>query len=153
MQNSDHNGIPEGLIVRDYRPEDYSSIMQLWDETGLGGAHRGDGQQVIARSLRIGGKLLIAELSDGTLVGTSWMTFDGRRIHLHHVGVTPAYRRRGIGRLLSVESIRFAREKNVQIKLEVHQTNQAAVALYKSLGFQYLGDYNVYIIRACNNML
>lgn len=147
MENSHQNEIPEGLIVRDYIPGDYAAVVQLWEETGLGGVHRGDDKEVIARSLRLGGKLLVAELPDGTLIGTSWMTFDGRRIHLHHVGVTPAWRRRGIGRLLSVESIRFARENNVQIKLEVHRTNLAAVALYKSLGFDYLGDYDVYIIR------
>jgi len=76
------------------------------------------------------------------------MTFDGRRIHLHHLGVHPEYRRKGIGRLLSIRSVDHAREKQVQIKLEVHRDNQAAVALYKKLGFQYLGDYDVYIIRS-----
>lgn len=139
--------IIERLVVRDYRDDDYEKVMILWEETGLGGRIRGDDSEVIRESLRLGGKLLVAELNDGTIVGTSWMTFDGRRIHLHHVGVLPAYQRQGIGRLLSVESIRFAKEKNVQIKLEVHRENAAAISLYRSLGFHYLGDYDVYIIR------
>ncbi len=141
------NDILSRISIRDYRPEDYPTIESLWLATGLGGFWRGDDRAVIEKSLAIGGKLLVALDVDGALVGTSWMTFDGRRLHLHHVGVLPDYRRSGIGRLLSIESIRFAREKQVQIKLEVHRSNEAAVSMYKKLGFQYLGDYDVYIIR------
>lgn len=142
------NDILSRIIVRDYAPGDYDAIIYLWSQTGLGGVHRGDNRQVIEHSIALGGKLLVAVDLDGTLAGTSWMTFDGRRIHLHHVGVLPEYQRKGIGRLLSIESIRFAKQKQIQIKLEVHRSNQAAVSLYKKLGFQYLGDYDVYIIRS-----
>jgi [ribosomal protein S18]-alanine N-acetyltransferase len=135
------------VTIRDYRPDDYVAIMEFWVATGLGGQQRGDDQRVIEQSIAMGGKLLVAEHDDGVLLGTSWMTFDGRRIHLHHVGVLPAYQRRGIGRLLSIASIDFAREKGIQIKLEVHRGNMAAIELYKNLGFNYLGDYDVYIIR------
>ncbi len=141
------NDILSRIIVRDYSPGDYDSIIDLWGKTGLGGVQRGDNRQVIEHSLELGGKLLVAIDLDGTLVGTGWMTFDGRRIHLHHVGVLPEYQRKGIGRLLSIEAVRFAREKRIQIKLEVHRSNRAAVSLYKKLGFEYLGDYDVYIIR------
>lgn len=141
------NDILSRITIRDYQPEDYPAIESLWLATGLGGAWRGDDRAVIEKSLAIGGKLLVALHGDGTLVGTSWMTFDGRRLHLHHVGVLPDYRRSGIGHRLSIESVRFAREQQVQIKLEVHRSNEAAVSLYKKLGFQYLGDYDVYIIR------
>ena len=140
------------ITIRDYQPDDYPAIESLWLVTDLGGSWRGDDQAVVEKSLAIGGKLLVALDNDGTLVGTSWMTFDGRRLHLHHVGVLPDYRRLGIGRLLSVESIRFAREQQVQIKLEVHRSNEAAVSLYKKLGFLYLGDYDVYIIREFHSL-
>ncbi len=147
MTNDKSQDLLTWVRLRDYSQGDYTAIMDLWQATGLGGAQRGDVQRIIEQSIAMGGKLLVAESDEGVLLGTSWMTFDGRRIHLHHVGVLPAYQRRGIGRLLSIESIRFAREKNIQIKLEVHRSNTAAVALYKNLGFNYLGDYDVYIIR------
>ena len=85
-------------------------------------------------------------LSD-EVVGTSWITFDGRRLHLHHFGVHPSYQRQGIGDRLSVASLRFAKQKGYQIKLEVHKSNTAAIALYKKHGFSFLGDYDVYIVR------
>lgn len=136
------------INIRDYLPEDYPQIAALWAETGLGGPQRGDNQQVIDQSIAMGGKMLVATLEDGTLIGTSWMTFDGRRLHLHHFGISPRYQRQGIGRQLAIASIAFAKEKGYQIKLEVHQTNTAAIELYKGLYFQYLGDYDVYIIRS-----
>ncbi len=129
-------------------PDDYPQLIEVWDATGLGGAHRGDGLQTILHSIELGGKMLVACTPEGRVVGTSWMTYDGRRMHLHHVGVLPGNQRQGIGRLLSEKSIRFAREKNTRIKLEVHRSNTGAIALYRKLGFTCLGDYDVYIMRS-----
>lgn len=133
--------------IRDYEPGDYSQIVDLWDVTGLGGAVRGDNQAVIEHSLGLGGKMLVAVLPDGRLIGSSWMTYDGRRLHLHHFGIVPQYQRRGIGLKLAEASVAYARERRIQIKLEVHRNNHAAIALYTTLGFTYLGDYDIYIIR------
>ena len=49
--------------------------------------------------------------------------------------------------MLLRESLRFVKEKGYQVKLEVHRTNKKAVQLYKKAGFEYLGDYDIYIIR------
>lgn len=135
------------IIIRDYQPDDYPAIEQLWEITGLGGAIRGDDQETIERSIGLGGKLLVAENEEKILLATSWMTYDGRRLHLHHFGVLPSYQRKGIGKLIAERSLEFARNHGTQIKLEVHKSNIAAIELYKQMGFQYLGDYLVYIIR------
>lgn len=141
----------ENIVIRDYRAADYPAITDLWLKTGLGGAHRGDNQKTIEKSIKMGGKLLVAESDDGRILATSWMTFDGRRIHLHHFGVMPSFQKRGIGRKLAIESINFAKKKGFQMKLEVHKTNNEAIQLYSKLGFSYLGDYLVYIIRHYEN--
>ncbi|MFN2394381.1 MAG: N-acetyltransferase family protein [Bacteroidales bacterium] len=141
----------ENIFIRDYRAADYPAITDLWLKTGLGGAHRGDDQKIIEKSIKMGGKLLVAESDDGRILATSWMTFDGRRIHLHHFGVMPSFQKRGIGRKLAIESINFAKKKGFQMKLEVHKTNTEAIQLYSKLGFSYLGDYLVYIIRHYEN--
>ena len=100
-----------GITIRDYKPSDYTDVINLWSQTGLGGVQRGDNQQIIEQSIAMGGKLLVAINSVGELVGTSWMTFDGRRIHLHHFGVSPKHQRQGIGKILTKKSIDFAKEK------------------------------------------
>jgi ribosomal protein S18 acetylase RimI-like enzyme len=135
-------------INRDYRPEDFSEIAAFWDETGMGGLFRGDSPEIIDRTLSTGGKLIIAEsVSPKIIIGTSWITTDGRRAYLHHFGIKQKFRGQGIAKNLLSESIRFAKERGLQIKLEVHRDNKAAVSLYQNYGFQYLGDYEVYIIR------
>ena len=140
------------FAIREYTSGDYDQIQNLWAQTGLGSAARGDNQQIIEHSISMGGRLLVAVLSTAEIIGTSWMTFDGRRLHLHHFGVSPAYQRKGVGDRLTIESLRFAKQKGYQIKLEVHQSNTPAIALYKKHGFQFLGDYDVYIIRDLNGI-
>lgn len=140
------------ITIREYKSPDYPQIFSLWKDAGLGGAQRGDNQQIIEHSIRMGGCLLVATTIDEEIVGTSWMTFDGRRIHLHHFGVKKEFQRMGIGDRLTVESLRFAKRKGYQIKLEVHQTNTSAIALYKKHGFSFLGDYDVYIIREVDKL-
>jgi ribosomal protein S18 acetylase RimI-like enzyme len=136
------------FIIRDYMPEDFRKISALWEEIELGGAVRGDTQEVVERSLSMGGRLLVAVLPDETLLATAWMTFDGRRLHLHHFGVKPAFQRQGIGRVMAQKCIQLAKAKGIQLKLEVHKTNKAGIKLYTGLGFKYLGDYVVYIMRS-----
>lgn len=140
------------ITIRDFQPSDYEGLSELWQLTNLGNPARGDNLEIIQQSIDLGGKLLVAVNSDGMVIGTSWMTFDGRRIHLHHFGVHPNYQRQGMGKMLTRESLRFVKSKGYQVKLEVHRNNIAAINLYKQFGFQYLGDYDVYIIRDLNSI-
>lgn len=137
----------ESITIRDFQPSDYEGLSEVWQLTNLGNPARGDNLDIILQSIAMGGKLLVAVSQEGKIIGTSWMTFDGRRIHLHHFGVHPSYQRQGIGKMLTRESLRFVKAKGYQVKLEVHRRNIAAINLYKQFGFQYLGDYDVYIIR------
>jgi len=135
------------ITIRDFKSADLNGLMEVWSLTGLGSAQRGDNLEIIEQSIGMGGRMLMVESSNGKIIGTSWMTFDGRRIHLHHFGVHPDYQRKGIGSMLAKESLKFVKQKGYQVKLEVHKDNRAAIELYKKLGFTYLGDYDVYIIR------
>ncbi len=136
------------LSIRDYRKQDYPKIQQLWEKTGMGNSQRSDDDKVIDRTLKTGGKLIILENKDNDeIIGTSWLTCDGRRIYLHHFGILPEYQGKGYSKLLLKSSLDFARSVGMQIKIEVHKTNKKAIDLYQKEGFKYLGDYDVYIIR------
>lgn len=75
------------------------------------------------------------------------MTFDGSRIHLHHFHIHKDFQGKGLARLLLKKSLEFVREKGYEVKLEVQRTNFRGIGLYKKAGFDYLGDFDVYIIR------
>jgi len=135
-------------IIRDFSVDDIKQINEIWQQTGLGNAERGDNQEVINNTIKIGGKFLVLENSDkNEIVGTSWITTDNRRLYLHHFGIKPEYQRKGLGIMLAKATLEFAKMKNMQIKLEVHKKNKGAIELYKKIGFKYLGDYKVFIIR------
>ena len=138
----------EELIVRDYRDEDFPEIDQLWSDTGMGSAARGDDMDTIRRTLEKGGRLLVLENNNtAEIIGTSWLTQDGRRIYIHHFGIAPQHQGNGHAWPLLRASLDYAKSTGLQIKLEVHRDNQKAVNLYRKAGFHYLGDYDVYIIR------
>jgi ribosomal protein S18 acetylase RimI-like enzyme len=140
-------------IIRDYTNGDFDGLNKLWQETNLGGTQRGDNAKIIEHSIALGGKLILLINSEtNEITGSSWMTFDGRRLHLHHIGVKPEFQNQGLGKRLTQESLKFAKEKEYQIKLEVHQSNKKAIKLYKKLGFTFLGDYDVYIVRDVNSI-
>ena len=139
--------------TRDYRRSDYQAVRRLWKETGLAYPVRGDNVRTIQDTLSTGGKLLLLEESNtGIVCGTSWMTCDGRRIHLHHFGILPGFQGKGLSKLLLEASLKFVKKKNLQVKIEVHQDNFKAISLYSRYGFKKLGDYDVYIIRNINEI-
>ena len=138
----------DNFVLRDYQSQDFKKLSILWEETNMGNSRRGDNDQIIKQSIKLGGKLIVLiDTKHNELIGSSWITFDGRRFHLHHIAIKPSYQDQGFGKLLTIESVKFAKKKGYQIKLEVHQSNQKALEIYKKIGFQYLGDYDLYIIR------
>jgi [ribosomal protein S18]-alanine N-acetyltransferase len=132
--------------IRDYREEDFPALSNLWELTNLSNKARGDNAESISETLRLRGKLLVMFIDD-QLMGTSWISNDGRRLYLHHFGIHPDYQGKGYAHPLVEASLAYARQLNMQIKLEVHRQNLKAVELYKHHGFTYLGDYDVYIKR------
>jgi ribosomal protein S18 acetylase RimI-like enzyme len=136
------------MIIRDYHDRDYDDIVNFWQLTDMGNPERGDSKETIERTLKLGGKLLVMESkSAGQICGTAWMTYDGRRILLHHFGILPEYQGKGLSKILLKKSLQFVKKIGTQVKLEVHSTNLKAINLYKKFGFAHLGEYNVYIIR------
>jgi len=136
------------MKIRNYRHGDFEGIMNVWTATDMGRPERGDNAGTIEKSLALGGCMLVmTDDKTDKIIGTSWITYDGRRLYLHHFGILPEYQGRGLSKELLNESLSFVKRTGVQVKLEVHRKNNIALKLYKKSGFEYLGDYDVYIIR------
>lgn len=136
------------MNIRDYQSRDFLQVEAIWKECGIFDSERGDTSEVIDRCNAQGGKLLVMEDPEKRKIfATSWLTWDGRRILMHHFAVLPSYRNQGLGRSLAMKSLEFAREKGAPVKLEVNPLNLPAIKLYQSLGFELLGDYDVYMLK------
>ena len=135
------------MIIRDYQNGDFPQIEALWKNTGIYTVERGDTADIILRCNACGGRFIVMEdISTEQIIATSWLTWDGRRVFMHHFAVLPIMQGKGYGRKLAAESLAFASEKGSPLKLEVHSQNLPAVRLYRSLGFEVFEDYDVYMI-------
>ena len=76
------------FFIRGFIDSDYPEMIRLWESLGLGGTHRGDDLLVINRTIKMGEQLLLmVEKESASIVGSSWLTVDGRRSYLHHFGI------------------------------------------------------------------
>jgi ribosomal-protein-alanine N-acetyltransferase len=83
----------------------------------------------------------VAARDEGRLIGYAGISRLGRippyEYEVHTIGVDPAYQGRGIGRRLLDDLLNFAARG--EVFLEVRTDNEAAINLYKSVGFATVG--------------
>lgn len=126
----------------------FEQVTQLWEKTGVGNPARGDTLEAICATLQCNGKFLTI-FNNQTLLGTCWITCDGRRLYVHHMAVSPEHQNQGLGSLLLNEVIKYSSKMKLQTKLEVHAENANALHLYKKFGFTPLEGYLSFIRRNC----
>lgn len=96
--------------------------------------------ELVAREVNQDHSLLLCISEEETVVGfvIVWLILD--ELHILNVAVEPALRRRGIARLLLGELLDRASQRGLTLAtLEVRVGNQAAIELYRSLGFRTVG--------------
>ena len=131
-----------------FTTQDFDELMIFWEETGVGGKHRGDTAKIINSSMENGGKLILMKLnSTDEIIGSAWVTTDKRRTFLHYFAISKEYKGNGFANDLMDKVMEHAHFLGLQFRLEVHEDNIPAIELYKKYGFEYLGDYNIYINR------
>ena len=136
------------IIIRNYQNNDYNEVNALWEEVKLAKKERRDDKKIISDTIKNGGQLiLLIDKKSETIIGASWLTTDYRRIYLHHFAIKTEFQGKGYSHILVKESLKFAKKRKMQIKLEVRTNNYKAINLYKKNGFKNLGDYDIYIIR------
>lgn len=138
----------ERFLLREFRDEDFLEVIKLWEESGVGGAHRGDDLSCIHNTLAQKGKILLLEdPKEGEVAACCWLTYDGRRLYLHHLAVRTSYHRNGLGKYLTECAIEYAKSLKAQLKLEVATANAPAINLYKNSGFEVLPNHQVMLRR------
>ncbi|MCF6364599.1 MAG: GNAT family N-acetyltransferase [Bacteroidales bacterium] len=149
IYNYELSKMKSGIKIRDYKPNDFDEIQNLWNLTGLGGKERKDDDEVISRSLSGGGRFLVME-KNSKIIGTVWLTHDFRRTYLHHFGIHPDFQGLGLANKLMDETMKLIKEIGFQVKLEVHKENSKAANLYRKYAFEDFSDYELMISRKIN---
>lgn len=96
---------------------------------------------------------LVAEVS-GQTAGYAGMHRVLDEACVTDVAVSPAYRRKGVGKalMLALEDI-CRREGSAFLTLEVRESNLGAIALYRSLGFEKAGRRKYYYTHPTEDAL
>jgi ribosomal protein S18 acetylase RimI-like enzyme len=140
MARPKHHHPKPAVRIRTAEERDIDALMEL--------EHRVfDTDRLSRRSLRRflkapSAELLVAEEADGRLAGTAILLFrPGSAVaRLYSIAVAPHMGGRGIAPMLlqAVEELATARDCS-SIRLEVHQTNHAAIARYRKSGYREFG--------------
>ncbi len=134
------------LIIRDYKPEDFDNVQIFWELLNMGGKERTDDNEVIIRTIKFGAKLFILEKNE-TIIGTAWLTNDTRRTYLHHFGIHPDFQKQGLANILMDKCMEYIKDTGLQVKIEVHKKNIAALKLYRNYNFINFPEYELMMLR------
>jgi len=145
MARPKHHHPAPAVRIRTAKEGDIDALMQL--------EHRVfDIDRLSRRSLRRflrapSAELLVAEEADGHLAGTAILLFrpSSKAARLYSIAVAPDMSGRGVAPLLLQHAEELAVKRGCgSIRLEVHQTNHAAIARYGKSGYRQFGRRQSY---------
>jgi N-acetylglutamate synthase len=132
---------PEAWRLRGMTLADYDEVIALWRVCEGIGLTAADGQAPIGAYLARNPDMSFVAEAGGRIVGAVLGGHDGRRGYLHHLAVTPAWRRRGIGAAL-VEAVltRLRAAGLAKCNLFLYTDNQAGRAFWLQHGWSARPD-------------
>lgn len=125
------------MEIRKMTLDDYAPVYALWLSCpGMGLNTLDDSRDGVARYLARNPETCFVAVERGNIVGAILSGHDGRRGHISHTAVSPAFQRRGIGRALVEAALAALREQGVaKVNLVVFARNEAGNAFWEKLGF------------------
>ncbi|MCR4908206.1 MAG: GNAT family N-acetyltransferase [Lachnospiraceae bacterium] len=134
------------MKIRSMTFDDYDKVFSLWKSIrGFSMRSLDDSAEGVKRFLeRNPGTSVVAE-EEGSIVGAILCGHDGRRATFYHVCVHPDYRRRGIGKAMSVAALRALKEEGVnKVSLVAFTENDTGNAFWSGIGWTRRADLNYY---------
>ena len=93
------------IVTREFSADDYDAALQLWQRVEGVEVAEGDDREGVAQFLARNPGLSRVATDGPTVVGVVMCGHDGRRGHIYHLAVDPAYRRYGVGKRLVQECL------------------------------------------------
>ncbi len=127
--------------ISEFKINLYESALALWKRCEGIGLSDADSKENIKLYLdRNPGTSFIAEI-DNEVVGTILSGHDGRRGYIHHLAVSPDFRRKGIGSMLVKSTLNKLREQGIlKCHIMLFNNNSAGLKFWESIGWLYRND-------------
>ena len=140
LENVPDARVPEGYVLRNYRPGDEEGLARIYAAGGLSCDTRESVRERIIEREYFRPKRLFLVEREGVIVGTAiaWEEAgDPPAGYLHMVAVSPEARGQGLGTLLTVAAIRQNRREGFTVqRLHTDDFRLPAIRLYLDLGYR-----------------
>lgn len=131
------------LEIRNYRVEDESAVIRLWQQCGLI-VPWNNPQADIARKCADSPSLFFVGSFDGSLVASCMAGYDGHRGWIYYLAVDESRQRQGIAsKMVRHAETELLNRGCPKINLMVRNNNEAVIAFYKNIGY---GDDPVVVL-------
>jgi ribosomal protein S18 acetylase RimI-like enzyme len=127
------------INTREFSIKDYDAALQLWQRVEGLELAEGDDREGIALFLARNPGLSRVATDGSAVVGVSLCGHDGRRGHIYHLAVDPAYRGRGLGKRLLDESLKDLRRTGVKrVIIMVADDNRSGREFWTRSGYEVI---------------
>jgi ribosomal protein S18 acetylase RimI-like enzyme len=120
------------IDTREFSVTDYDAAVQIWQRVEGVEIAEGDDRKGIAEFLSRNPGLSRVAIDGPAIVGVALCGHDGRRGHIYHLAVDPAYQGQGLGKRLLDECLDGLRRAGVQrVIILVASDNQRGAEFWK----------------------
>jgi len=129
--------MPDEIATREFCIGDYDAVLKLWNRVEGLEIAEGDDSKGIAQFLVRNPGLSRVAVDGSAIVGVSLCGHDGRRGHVYHLAVDPAYQGCGLGKRLLDECLDGLRSAGVKrVIIMVDDDNQRGAEFWKRRGWE-----------------
>jgi len=127
----------EKIKTREFRITDYDAALELWRRVEGLEIAEGDDREGTAQFLARNPRLSRVAVDGSAIVGVVLCGHDGRRGHIYHLAVDPAYRGLGVGKHLIDECLQRLRATGVvRAIILVADNNFGGAEFWKRAGWE-----------------
>ena len=136
---------PDTTTIRELTASDFDDVLALWESSDGVALGVSDTREQFESYLQRNPGLSLGACDGATLVGAVLCGHDGRRGYVHHLAVSPAVRRRGIGEELVNRCMAKLREAGIlKCHLFVAADNQGALDFWERTGWTRRDDLEMF---------
>jgi N-acetylglutamate synthase len=129
------------LDTREFFIDDYDAAIRLWRRVEGLEIAEGDDREGLAQFLRRNRGLSRVAIDGTAVVGVALCGHDGRRGHVYHLAVDPAYQGCGLGKRLLDECLNGLRRAGVKrVIIMVADDNQRGAEFWKRQGWEEISS-------------
>jgi len=136
MKGGDYS-MSHKIHTREFCISDYDAAVQLWDRVEGLEIAEGDEREGIAQFLARNPGLSRVAVDGSAIVGVALCANDGRRGHIYHLAVDPAYQRWGLGKRLLDECLDGLRRAGIKrVIIMVADDNERGAKFWEHVGWE-----------------